>query len=317
MREAMETAIKLEHVSKNFGKRRVVDDLCLETYTGEVFGFLGPNGAGKTTTIKMLVGLIGFDEGSISVCGADVNREFERAMANVGGIVENPEMYRYMTGLQNLRQYARMRKGVTEERIREVTELVGLGNRIHEKVSKYSLGMRQRLGVAQSLLHRPRVLILDEPTNGLDPAGIRELRDILRSLAHRENVCVMVSSHLMSEMQLMCDRVGIIVKGKLLQVTSVEELITQTNGSAGRYRYYVDDARGAAAYLKEAGVESVQVDERHVEICVPKEQPEETLLTLNRMLLNGGIGVYTVSPVETQRLEDAFIELTKGETQIA
>lgn len=313
----METAIKLNHVSKNFGKRRVVDDLCLETHTGEVFGFLGPNGAGKTTTIKMLVGLIDFDEGEISICGADVRTQFEKAMANVGGIVENPELYRYMTGLQNLRQYARMRKGVTEERIREVVELVGLTNRIHEKVSKYSLGMRQRLGVAQSLLHHPKVLILDEPTNGLDPAGIRELRDILRNLAHRENVCVMVSSHLMSEMQLMCDRVGIIVKGKLLQVTSVEELIHQTKKNAGRYRYFVDNAAHAAQVLSREGQQCLQSDEHTLEITLSGEDVIEVLLKLNRTLFDAGVGLYTVSPVETQRLEDAFIELTKGETQIA
>ncbi len=313
----METAIKLNHVSKNFGKRRVVDDLCLETHTGEVFGFLGPNGAGKTTTIKMLVGLIDFDEGEISICGADVRTQFEKAMANVGGIVENPELYRYMTGLQNLRQYARMRKGVTEERIREVVELVGLTNRIHEKVSKYSLGMRQRLGVAQSLLHHPKVLILDEPTNGLDPAGIRELRDILRNLAHRENVCVMVSSHLMSEMQLMCDRVGIIVKGKLLQVTSVEELIHQTKKNAGRYRYFVDNAAHAAQVLSREGQQCLQSDEHTLEITLSGEDVMEVLLKLNRTLFDAGVGLYTVSPVETQRLEDAFIELTKGETQIA
>lgn len=313
----METAIKLNHVSKNFGKRRVVDDLCLETHTGEVFGFLGPNGAGKTTTIKMLVGLIDFDEGEISICGADVRTRFEKAMANVGGIVENPELYRYMTGMQNLRQYARMRKGVTEERIREVVELVGLTNRIHEKVSKYSLGMRQRLGVAQSLLHHPKVLILDEPTNGLDPAGIRELRDILRNLAHRENVCVMVSSHLMSEMQLMCDRVGIIVKGKLLQVTSVEELIHQTKKNAGRYRYFVDNAAHAAQVLSREGQQCLQSDEHTLEITLSGEDVMEVLLKLNRTLFDAGVGLYTVSPVETQRLEDAFIELTKGETQIA
>lgn len=313
----METAIKLNHVSKNFGKRRVVDDLCLETHTGEVFGFLGPNGAGKTTTIKMLVGLIDFDEGEISICGADVRTQFEKAMANVGGIVENPELYRYMTGLQNLRQYARMRKGVTEERIREVVELVGLTNRIHEKVSKYSLGMRQRLGVAQSLLHHPKVLILDEPTNGLDPAGIRELRDILRNLAHRENVCVMVSSHLMSEMQLMCDRVGIIVKGKLLQVTSVKELIHQTKKNAGRYRYFVDNAAHAAQVLSREGQQCLQSDEHTLEITLSGEDVMEVLLKLNRTLFDAGVGLYTVSPVETQRLEDAFIELTKGETQIA
>lgn len=361
----METAIKLEQVSKHYGKRKVVDGLSLETRCGEVFGFLGPNGAGKTTTIKMIVGMIDTDEGKISICGADAKKEFEKAMANVGAIVENPEMYRYMTGLQNLQQYARMRKGVTGERIREVVELVGLSNRIHEKVSKYSLGMRQRLGVAQALLHHPRVLILDEPTNGLDPAGIRQLRDILKNLAHTEGICVMVSSHLMSEMQLMCDRVGIIVNGRLLQVTSVEELVQRVNGTS-TFRYHVSDAALAERLLKampqhfpaEEGLaeknqeravkeekreeeekggsrepepekaaaeqrpegkrmEISRIDAHHLELSIPGSEKEETLAAVNEALISGGVRLYTAAPVESQRLEDAFIELTKGDTQIA
>lgn len=315
----METAILLKNVSKTFGKRKVVDSITMETYTGEVFGFLGPNGAGKTTTIKMLVGLIDFDEGQISICGFDVRKHFEKAMANVGGIVENPELYKYMTGLQNLRQYARMRKGVTEERIREVIELVGLSNRINEKVSKYSLGMRQRLGVAQSLLHHPKVLILDEPTNGLDPAGIRQLRDILRNLAHKENICVLVSSHLMSEMQLMCDRVGIIVKGQLLQVTSVEELVESVQGREAQFRYCVSDAKAAAGIVSNIG-EAVTVraeDEKHLIVTVSATQKEAVLAQISRRLIEGGLELYTAAPKETKRLEDAFIELTKGDEQIA
>lgn len=311
------TAIKIDHVSKWFGKRKVVDDLSLETYAGEVFGFLGPNGAGKTTTIKMAVGLICIDEGTISICGADVERQFESAMAYVGGIVENPEMYKYMTGMQNLRQYARMRKGVTEERIQEVVELVGLSNRIQEKISRYSLGMRQRLGVAQALLHHPRVLILDEPTNGLDPAGIRGLRDILRNIAHKEGICVMVSSHLMSEMQLMCDRVGIIVNGKLVQVTSVEELVQDGSVTGGRYRYHVSDSERAAQII--AGFQTASVmetDPGHLEMRLKAGQ-ETALPEINRKLILNGIELYTVAPVEGQKLEDAFIELTKGDGQIA
>ena len=171
----MAVALKIEHVNKFYGKRQILHDVCLETNTGEVFGFLGPNGAGKTTLIKLIVGLISMDGGSVSICGADIDKDFEGALRNVGGIVENPELYKYMTGMQNLRQYANMRKGVTKERIDEVVELVGLSNRINEKVSKYSLGMRQRLGLAQALLHKPKVLILDEPTNGLDPAGTFEI----------------------------------------------------------------------------------------------------------------------------------------------
>lgn len=226
----MTTALKLEHVNKTIGKRQILHDITFETYAGEVFGFLGPNGAGKTTTIKMIVGLLRLDEGTISVNGSELNRNFEKAMRNIGGIVENPELYKHLTGLQNLQQYARMRGGVSRKRIGEVVELVGLSNRIHEKVSHYSLGMRQRLGVAQSILHHPKVLILDEPTNGLDPAGIKELRDILKNLAHEENISVLVSSHLMSEMELMCDRVGIIVEGKLIDVQTVEELISSSSG---------------------------------------------------------------------------------------
>lgn len=314
-----EVVVKIEHVSKYFGKRKVVDDLSMTTYAGEVFGFLGPNGAGKTTTIKMLAGLIQIDEGEISVCGQDVAHHFEKAMANVGAIVENPEMYKYMTGMQNLMQYARMRKGVTGKRIREVVELVGLSNRIHEKVGKYSLGMRQRLGVAQALLHHPKVLILDEPTNGLDPAGIRNLRDILKNLAHREGICVFVSSHLMSEMQLMCDRVGILVKGKLIQVTTVEKLVDGMQQKSPRYQYHVDDAERAKKLL-ESNENCVfsDVDPEHfeIEIRLEGECAQESLAAINRQLAVSGVLLFTVSPAETQRLEDAFIELTKGDTQI-
>ena len=177
-----DTILKIKGLNKTLGKKQILHSIDMECYSGEVYGFLGPNGAGKTTTIKIAVGLLQLDEGEISINGKDIRKDFEGAMANVGGIVENPEMYKYLSGLENLRQYARMREGVTEERIKEVVELVRLSNRINDKVSKYSLGMRQRLGVAQAILHRPKLLILDEPTNGLDPQGIKELRDILKEL---------------------------------------------------------------------------------------------------------------------------------------
>lgn len=219
--------LKTEGLTKYFGKRKVVDNITLETYAGEVFGFLGPNGAGKTTTIKMIMGLLSRDSGEIYINGVNAVKNFESAMDCIGGIVENPEMYNYMSGLKNLRQYRRIRKDVTHERLEEVISLVGLEKRIKEKVKKYSLGMKQRLGIAQALMHRPKLLILDEPTNGLDPTGIKELRDLLKKLAHEENVGVFVSSHLLSEMQLMCDRVGIISNGKLLDVLTLSEVAEQ------------------------------------------------------------------------------------------
>ena len=169
MPENKKVALKIEGLNKTLGKRHILHDIAFEAYEGEVFGFLGPNGAGKTTTIKCAVGLISMDSGKIEIEGKDVNKDFEGAMANVGGIVENPEMYKYLTARQNLEQYARMRDGVTPERIEEVAKIVGLSNRIDEKVGKYSLGMRQRIGVAQAILHKPKLLILDEPTNHFDP----------------------------------------------------------------------------------------------------------------------------------------------------
>lgn len=314
----MKTALKIQHLNKMIGKRQILHDINFETYEGEVFGFLGPNGAGKTTTIKMIVGLLSIDDGNIIIENYDIARNFEKAMRNVGGIVENPELYKYLSGMQNLQQYARMRNGVTQKRIDEVVELVGLSKRIHEKVSKYSLGMRQRLGVAQSILHRPKVLILDEPTNGLDPAGIKELRDILKNLAHEEGISVMVSSHLMSEMELMCDRVGIIMDGKLISIQTVEEMISSSSGSQITYHMHVSDAHVVAALLADMKADNIrQVDQNHLELTLNNKNHEEIISTLNASVIQAGIKLYEVAPLENKKLEDVFIELTgKGGKQI-
>lgn len=310
----MTTALKLEHVNKRMGKREILHDITMETYAGEVFGFLGPNGAGKTTTIKMIVGLLSTDEGDIWVDGYNIRKNYEKAMNNVGGIVENPELYKYLTGMQNLQQYARMRKGVTQQRIDEVVELVGMSNRIHDKVKKYSLGMRQRLGVAQAILHRPKLLILDEPTNGLDPAGIKDLRDILKNLAHKEGISVMVSSHLMSEMEMMCDRVGIIVNGSLIDVQTVDEMITNAMGNQAHFVFQVDDADRAAGLLASIQDQEVSVLEgNRLEVALAVENAQERVADINCALVQGGIRLYSASPVERKKLEDVFIELTEKE----
>lgn len=316
----MSTALTIKNVNKAFGKRKILHDVSFETYTGEVFGFLGPNGAGKTTLIKLIVGLLNLEEGSISVCGHDIHKEFEAAMANIGGIVENPELYKYMTGIQNLRQYANMREGITEERIKEVVELVGLSNRINDKVGRYSLGMRQRLGLAQSLLHKPKVLILDEPTNGLDPAGIKQLRDILKDVAHHEDVCVFVSSHLMSEMELMCDRVGIIVRGEVKSVHTIDEMLRSIDSTNATYEYRVDNSSRAVLLLSESYPDYViaEGEEQSFTIDVPSENCNEIIADLNSLIISKGIRLYSVYKHDTRSLEEAFIELTnEGGTQIA
>ena len=307
----MTTALKLEHVNKTIGKRQILHDISFETYAGEVFGFLGPNGAGKTTTIKMIVGLLRVDEGIITVDGATINKNFEKAMRNIGGIVENPEMYKHLTGKQNLQQYARMRGNIPQKRIDEVIELVGLTNRVHEKVSHYSLGMRQRLGVAQAILHRPKVLILDEPTNGLDPAGIKDLRDILKNLAHEEGISVLVSSHLMAEMELMCDRVGIIVEGKLIDVQTVEELISTSEGGKTGYIFTVDNVPRAIELLSGFQQEAVPLDERRFQVNLPSGETDESVSEINAKLITAGIKLYGAAPVENKKLEDVFIALTE------
>lgn len=303
----MEAVLQIKGLNKYFGHKKVVDDLNLELYRGEVFGFLGPNGAGKTTTIKMVMSLLQRDSGEILINGYSIDKQYEKAMACVGGIVENPETYQYMTGIQNLRQYARMRAGVTEDRIREVVRIVGLENRINDKVKKYSLGMKQRLGVAQSIMHHPDLLILDEPTNGLDPAGIKELRDILKRLAHEENACVMVSSHLLSEMQLMCDRVGIIADGRLIGVRSVSELMSE---SEGKHQFEIrvkGNVSAAAALIDDKPVEVTGEQTFHVTVA----NEDEISGIITRLVINQ-VKLITVTEA-TRNLEEVFIELTGGE----
>ena len=310
----MEAILKIEHLSKTLGSREILHDISFETYGGEVFGFLGPNGAGKTTLIKVVVGLLTLDTGSVTIAGKDLSKDFEAALQNLGAIVENPEFYKFLSGYDNLVQFANMRGGVEKERIDEVVRMVGLENRIKEKVGRYSLGMRQRLGVAQAILHRPKLLVLDEPTNGLDPAGIKDLRDVLKNLAHNEGVAVMVSSHLMSEMELMCDRVGVIANGVLRSVHPIDELVSAAGIGQEEFVFSTGDPAAAAKLLSDAfSLELAPDEEGRIDLTFPKESAQASLARANRVLVEGGIELYTVSKKENRRLEDVFIELTRGE----
>ncbi|QGG48024.1 ABC transporter ATP-binding protein [Heliorestis convoluta] len=217
--------VQFDTVTKKIGKKNIIDGISFTIAPGEVFGLLGPNGAGKTTALRMLTGLMKPTEGEIRICGYSIQKDFEKAIQHVGAIIENPDLYMYLTGYQNLIHFARMSGNVDKKRIENIITLVGLGEAIHDKVKTYSLGMRQRLGLAQALLHQPALLVLDEPTNGLDPAGIRELRQYLQKVAHEEGVTVFVSSHLLAEMELLCDRIAIIQKGKIVQVQKVESFV--------------------------------------------------------------------------------------------
>ncbi|MBU5213529.1 ABC transporter ATP-binding protein [Heyndrickxia oleronia] len=305
----MKPVVELKNVTKVIKGKKIIDNLTFNIQEGEVFGFLGPNGAGKTTTIRMIVGLMKISSGDILVCGKNVKSEYEDALRNVGGIVENPEMYKFLTGYQNLMQYARMIKGITKEKINEVIELVGLEDRIHEKVKTYSLGMRQRLGLAQSLLHEPKVMILDEPTNGLDPAGIREIRDHLRKLTKQKGMAVIVSSHLLSEMEMMCDRIAIIQKGKLIDVQKVHDFVYED----AKQKYFIeveltDNAKESLKTLQEYSIKQVETG---IEVEIEKNQVPEFI----QSLIQAGIRIYEVKPM-SKSLEDRFLEITSKEEKV-
>ncbi|MCA1057936.1 ABC transporter ATP-binding protein [Rossellomorea aquimaris] len=304
----MKPVVQLQSVSKVIKGKTIIDQLTFDVYEGEVFGFLGPNGAGKTTTIRMIVGLMNISNGDVLISGKSIKKDFEGAIKDVGAIVENPELYKFMSGYQNLKHFARMQKGITDERMKEVIELVGLTDRINDKVKTYSLGMRQRLGLAQCLLHKPKLLILDEPTNGLDPAGIREIRAYIRKLAQEEGMAVIVSSHLLSEMEMMCDRIGIIQSGKLVDVQQVRDFV---EGSEQVYHFEIDEVDKMKAVLNafESGIK-FEAQGKQVQVALTKEQVPEVI----RSLVESGVQIYSVMPV-AKTLEDRFLEITndKGE----
>jgi ABC-2 type transport system ATP-binding protein len=301
----MTKIVEIQNVSKIIKGRKIIDSLSFEVNKGEVFGFLGPNGAGKTTTIRMLVGLIGITSGDIKIAGHSVKTDFEKAVGKVGAIVENPEMYKFLSGYKNLVHYARMSKDIKKEKIDEVVKLVGLTDRIHDKVKTYSLGMRQRLGLAQALLHDPELLILDEPTNGLDPAGIREIRDHLRMLARERNMAVIVSSHLLSEMEMMCDRIGIIQTGKLVDVQLISDFV---QGTEKVYEIEVSNNKEAQKCVKGLFPDmTVQVVENGIVAPLKKED----IPLVMKELIMADFQIYGVKEV-SKTLEDRFLEVTEN-----
>lgn len=296
--------LELTNLRKTIKGKEIIKGINLTLYPSQIFGFLGPNGAGKTTTIRMIVGLIKPTAGSVKICGYSVAHDFVKAMSNVGCIIESPDMYKYLTGMENLLQYAAMNKTITPQRIKEVVEMVGLQHRVKDKVSTYSLGMRQRLGIAQAILSRPKLLILDEPTNGLDPAGITEFRNLIRRLAYEEGMTVFVSSHLLLEIQQMCDTVSIIKQGSIIQTANVQDILHEDI-----VEWQLDQPEKAIALLAQHWkIEAVQLKKNTLSARLNQHSLEK----INECFIREGLALsYCTSKQNT--LEDLFLDLTEGD----
>lgn len=291
--------LECNHICKKIGHHVIVNDLSFKLYQGDILGFIGPNGAGKTTSIKLLLGLQSFNGGKVTIGGYDIKKNFEKAISNVGAIIENPDLYMYMSGYENLKIAARLYH-VSNERILEVSKIVGLEHCINDKVKKYSLGMRQRLGIAQAILHKPKVLILDEPMNGLDPEGIKDLKLLLKGLAKTEQMAILISSHLLSELESFCNRVCILVKGKVIlddKIEKVQRITEQEN--------YILEV--SSTDLNKILYQFEVLDDKHIKVRTTKEKITNILKTL---LLND-ILVFEIQK-EVLTLEEIFFHVMKG-----
>ena len=297
--------IEARGLVKRYGHITAVDDVDLNVKAGDVYGYLGPNGAGKTTSLRMLLGLIRPDAGSARLFGRDPLEEGARALDGVAGFVEAPRFYPYMSGRRNLEMAAALDGDGAERRIGEALDTVDLADRAGDKVGGYSHGMRQRLGIAGALLRNPRLLLLDEPTTGLDPAGMRDMRALVKRLAG-EGITVLLSSHLLAEVEELCDRVAIIRSGRIVYEGSLEELKRSATGS---YRLRTtDDDRALAVTRAQAGIERVEL--RGGEIAF--EAGEDAVGELSVALVEAGALIHSLVP-QTATLEDLFFHLTEGE----
>ena len=292
--------LKIKNLNKSFGKKKILKNVSFNVNEGDILGFIGPNGAGKTTTIKMILGLQSIDSGTVTINGYDIKKNFEKAIEKVGTIVENPDLYMYLSGYDNLKLISNLYKNVDKKRIDEVIKIVKLETRINDKVSKYSLGMRQRLGIAQALLHKPNLLILDEPTNGLDPEGIKELRDIIKRLATKEKVGVVISSHNLSELESFCNKIVIIKNGEIVETNELKKV----KNIEESYIFEVDEISKISKILEE---KIEKINDNSIKIHINKESIPEII----KKLIENGVKIYTVKEEEIS-LEDAFLKRTGG-----
>lgn len=298
-----EVILKCQDVYKKIGKKYILKKISFEVKKGEIVGFIGPNGAGKTTTIKLILGLQKITKGKVEINGYDIKKDFEKAIYRVGAIIENPDVYTYLTGYENLKIAQEYYKNIPNQRIDEVVKIVGLKDSIMNKVSKYSLGMRQRLGIAQAILQEPQLLILDEPTNGLDPEGIIEIRNLLKKLVFEENIGILISSHNLFEVENICDKVCIIKSGEIIDEKDIKELKSQNLEEC-----YIIENEDSYKVRKLISTKSEIIDKQHIKIFTSKEQVPKIVKKLEK----NDVLIYTITKKDIS-LEEAFLKEIGGE----
>jgi ABC-type multidrug transport system ATPase subunit len=300
--------LKTEQITKRYRRRTAVHQLSLEVERGDIYGFLGQNGAGKSTTIRMALGLVRPTSGRVYLLGHDMRKHARRALKRVGAIVETPSFYENFSGWQNLRLLSALSGGASVARIEEVLDIVGLHERAHDPVKVYSHGMRQRLGIAQALLPAPEFIILDEPTDGLDPQGIREVRLLIRRLRDEMNLTVLLSSHLLNEVEQICNRVAIINEGRLLYQGTIAALVSKDQ----TVNLKVD--RLEEAYQLLATDPALTINHPNGSSSLEMKMSDEHVARINTLLVEHGFRVSELSP-QRETLEQVFIRLTEKNIQ--
>lgn len=299
-----EIILQTRNLGKQYKRRWAVHHLDLEVHRGDVFGFLGPNGAGKSTTIRMLLSLIRPTEGDVVLFGHSLAREREKALQPIGGIVEKPDFYLYLSAYRNLEIVGALNGGVDGKRIEEVLDLVGLLSRARDKVKTYSHGMKQRLGIAQALLSDPEFVILDEPTSGLDPQGMKEIRDLIRHLASEKQKTVLLSSHLLNEVEIVANRMAVINRGELVTQGGVGDLLEKGEKVVTVKGQPAEKLQAVLSRLR--GTEAVTVKGDAFLVSMPFEDIPE----LTRVLVQEGIDVQAIVP--RRSLEEYFLSITES-----
>ena len=298
------------NLTKIYGDRVAVNNLSFSIKSGEILGFLGSNGAGKSTTMKMLMGLANITSGDAIICGKSIKTNFEKAILNIGGMIETPNFYSYLTGYQNLKFYAKLYKNITRRKIIEVANLLGLTARIHDKVKNYSLGMKQRLGIAQALLHEPKLLILDEPTNGLDANGIREINLFLKRMAQQKGTAIMISSHILALMENLCDTICIIDQGKIVETKTISE-IKKSYSKHGTHFIKTNKPNFAGKIIQRIFNINVGVTKNKVLLTTDEEKLAEIIVKLSSYK----VPIFGAGEIDFS-LEDMFLNIVGTKSNI-